>query len=109
MSFRLSRLAQEDIALIHDHTFADWGEQQAIKYVSALLDALDEINGAPDRWRLRNDIYPGCRARVCGSHLIIYRVRDGMVEFSRILHGAMNLADYIPLGFMGDDPVREEQ
>ena len=103
MSFRLSRLAQEDIALIHDHTFATWGEEQAVRYASALLDALEEIEKAPDRWRLRNDIYPGCRARVCGGHLIIYRIRDGIVEFSRILHGAMNLRDQVPPGFMGEE------
>ncbi len=103
MSFRLSKLAQEDIALIHDHTIAEWGERQASKYVSALLDALDEINQAPDRWRVRDDIYPGCRARVCGRHLIIYRVRDGIVEFSRILHGAMSLGDHVPDNFMAED------
>ncbi|MDZ4289894.1 MAG: type II toxin-antitoxin system RelE/ParE family toxin [Prosthecobacter sp.] len=101
MSFRLSRLAQEDIALIHDFTFGEWGEEQAVKYVTALLDALDEINATPDRWRLRDDIYPGCRARVCGSHLIIYRLHEGTVEFSRILHGAMNFSDHIPRDFMG--------
>lgn len=77
------------------------GEEQAVRYISALLDALDEIKVAPDRWRLRHDIYPGSRVRVCGSHLIIYRVRDGIVEFSRILHGAMNLSDHVPGNFMG--------
>jgi toxin ParE1/3/4 len=101
MSFRLSRLAQDDIAHIHDYTLAEWGEAQAVKYVTGLLDALEEIVSAPQRWRERNDIYPGCRARVCGRHLIIYRTRDGVVEFSRILHGAMNLDDHIPRDFMG--------
>lgn len=103
MNYRLSRLAQEDIALIHDYTVAEWGDEQAIKYVSALLGALDEINQTPERWRVRNDIYPGCRARVCGRHLIIYRVKDGRAEFSRILHGAMNLKEHIPPAFMEDD------
>jgi|GEM_PF-4385557 len=46
MSFRLSRLAQEDIALIYGRTFDAWSEPQAIKYVSALLDELEEIKSA---------------------------------------------------------------
>ena len=101
VSFRLSKLAQEDIALIHDYTVAEWGEEQAMLYISGILDALEEIKSAPERWRLRRDIYPGCRARVCGHHLIIYRVRDGIVEFSRILHGAMDHSDHVPPNFMG--------
>jgi plasmid stabilization system protein ParE len=39
---------------------------------------------------------PGCAA-------FIYRVREGMVEISRILHGSMNLSDHIPPNFMGDE------
>lgn len=47
MSFRLSKLAQEDIALIHDYTVAQWGEEQAMLYISGILDALEEIKSAP--------------------------------------------------------------
>ena len=103
MKFRLSKLAQEDIAHIYDYTLAEWGEEQAVQYISALLDVLEEIKAAPDQWRLRPDIYPGSRIRVCGRHLIIYRVRNRIVEFSRILHGAMNLDDHIPPNFMGTE------
>jgi toxin ParE1/3/4 len=103
MRLRFSKLALDDIALIHDYTVGEWGEEQALKYVGALWDALGEIATAPDRWRLRPDIYPGSRTRVCGSHLIIYRTRDGKVEISRILHGAMNLRAHVPRDFMGDE------
>jgi toxin ParE1/3/4 len=101
MSLRLSRLAMEDIAQIHDYTVRKWGDQQALKYMHRLWDALEEIAAPPERWRERPRIYPGCRARVSGSHLIIYRVRDGLVEVSRILHGAMDASSHVPPGFMG--------
>ena len=101
MSLRLSRLAMDDIALIHDYTVQRWGKQRAAKYVHDLWDALDEINVTPDRWRERPQIHPGCRARVCGSHLIIYRVSAGVVEISRILHGAMDARRHVPPDFMG--------
>lgn len=103
MHVRLSKLNLEDIALIDDFTVAKWGVEQAVKYINAIWDALEEIQRAPDRWRLRRDIHPDCRARVCGRHLIIYRVRNGVVEISRILHGAMNLSDHIPPNFMNED------
>ena len=103
MQLRLSKLAIGDITLIHDYTVGEWGEEQAIKYVHALWDALEEVAAAPERWRLRPDIYDGCRARVCASHLIIYRVHEGTVEIGRILHGAMNLRDHVPRDFFGDE------
>ena len=103
MRLKLSRLALDDIALIHDDSVRVWGEAQAVKYVNALWDALEEIAASPERWRLRNDIYQGCRARVCGSHLIVYRTGDGKVEISRVLHGAMNLRDHVPRDFMGGE------
>lgn len=91
MRLRLSRLAIEDLALIHDYTVVKWGEEQGVKYAHTLWDSLEEIAAAPDRWRLRPDIYDGCR------------VRAGLVEIGRILHGAMNLRDHIPGDFMGHD------
>lgn len=103
MSLILSALALEDIELIHDFSLVEWGEIQALKYINVLWDALDEIVENPERWRLRNDIYQDCRARVCGSHLIIYREREGRIEISRILHGAMNLRDSVPRDFMGSE------
>ena len=103
MRLRLSKLALSDITLIHDYTVGEWGGEQAVKYVSALWDALEEIAATPERWRLRPDIYGGCGARVFQSHLIIYRVHEGAVQISRILHGAMNLREHMPEDFFGDE------
>ena len=103
MRLRLSKLALADFGLIDGYTVAEWGAEQAVNYIHALWDALEEIQQSPDRWRLRPDHHPDCRARVCGRHLVIYRVRDGVVEISRILHGAMNLRAHVPVNFMGDE------
>lgn len=102
MRFRLSKLAQEDIGLIDDYTVSLWGIEQADRYIAGLLDALEEIQLAPERWRLREDIHPGSRLRVYQRHLILYRIRNGTVEVGRILHGAMNLSDHVPEDFMGE-------
>jgi plasmid stabilization system protein ParE len=55
MRLRFSRLALGDIDLIHGYTLGEWGETQAVKYVSALWDALEEIAAAPKGWRLGTD------------------------------------------------------
>ena len=52
MRLILSSLALEDIALIHDYTVDEWGLEQALKYVNALWDALEEIAETPNRWRV---------------------------------------------------------
>jgi plasmid stabilization system protein ParE len=64
MHLRFSKLALDDLTLIHDYTVGEWGEDQAVKYVNALWDALEEISAAPERWRLRPDIYEGCQAAI---------------------------------------------
>ena len=99
MRLKLSKLALEDIESIYDYTVAEWGNEQADRYVGALWDAMLAIEKEPERWRLRRDIHPGCRTCLSGRHLIIYRIGVGGIEISRILHGAMNLRDHIPPGF----------
>ena len=103
MRLRLSRLAVEDVEFVHDYTVTEWGEAQALKYVGALWEALEEISAFPERWRRRPDIHKDCRVRVYGRHLIVYRIRDGTVEVSRILHGAMNLRSHVPGDFLGEE------
>ena len=102
MRLRISRLALDDIAQIYDYTAAEWGVEQAVQYVNALWDALEDLQRAPERWRLRPDICTDARARVSGQHLVIYRVRAERIEVSRILHGSMNLRDHVPQDFLGD-------
>ena len=77
-----------------------------MKYVGTPWDALQEVAATPERWRLRPDIYEGCRARVFQSHLIIYRVHERAVQISRILHGAMNLHEHMPHDFFGNEYAR---
>jgi toxin ParE1/3/4 len=102
MRLRLSNLALRDIEDIHDYTCEEWGTEQAERYSGQIADALEMIARTPERWRLRNEIHPGCRVCLSGKHAILYRVREGKVEASRILHGAMNLPQHVPPDFMGD-------
>ena len=37
MRLRFSKLALDDIALIHDYTVGEWGQEQAVKYVGVAV------------------------------------------------------------------------
>ena len=99
MRLRLSKLALADLEEIHDFTQNRWGEEQATHYLGMLWDALEEIQMDPTRWRLRPDIHKEARVRVCGRHLIIYRIHNERVEVSRLLHGARKLPENMPPSF----------
>jgi plasmid stabilization system protein ParE len=55
----------------------------------------------PGRWRLRNELHPGCRICFTGRHAILYRIHEGRVEIARVLHDAMDFPRHIPKDFMG--------
>jgi plasmid stabilization system protein ParE len=52
---------------------------------------------------LRPDIHKEARVRVCGRHLIIYRIHNERVEVSRLLHGARKLPENLPPSFIEPD------
>jgi toxin ParE1/3/4 len=100
---RLSKLALSDLEDIHDYTCNVWGAEKADQYIGQIAEALEMITRMPERWRVRNEIHPDCRVCLSGKHAILYRVCDGKIEVSRILHGAMNLPHHVPPNFMGDE------
>ncbi len=102
MRLRLSKLALLDLEDIHEYTWDQWGEEQAARYSALIADALETIAREPERWSLRNDIYPGFQVCLSGKLAILYRSHGGQVEVSRVLHGAMDLARHVPSNFISE-------
>lgn len=98
---RLSKLALGDLDSIYSHTSHQWGREQADRYLDDIWDTFEKITEAPERWRPRDKLYPGCRICFTGRHAILYRIRDGRVEIARVLHDAMDFPRHIPPDFMG--------
>jgi toxin ParE1/3/4 len=103
MRLRLSKLAYDDLDSIYSYTLRHWGQEQADRYITQLWDSLETLAKVPERWRLREQLYPGCRVRITGKHAILYRIHEGRVEISRVLHGSMDFTRYIPPDFMGGE------
>lgn len=98
---RLSKLAVGDLDWIYSETVEKWGREQADRYVGAIWSAFDKVVQTPERWRLRNELHPGCRICFTGRHAILYRIHEGRVEIARVLHDAMDFPRHIPKDFMG--------
>lgn len=98
---RLSKLAFGDLDSIYSDTVEKWGREQADRYVGAIWAAFEKVAQAPERWRLRNELHPGCRICFIGRHAILYRIHEGRVEIARVLHDAMDFPRHIPRDFMG--------
>lgn len=101
MRMRLSKLAVGDLDSIYSDTVAKWGLEQADRYVEAIWSAFEKVAQTPERWRLHNELHPGCRICFTGRHAILYRIREGRVEIARVLHDAMDFPRHIPKDFMG--------
>ena len=103
MRLRLSRRAYADLDSIYADTIARWGQAQADRYLNALWAALEKVAATPERWRLRDDLHPGCRICFSGRHAILFRIHRGRAEIARVLHDAMDFRRHLPGDFMGGD------
>ena len=103
VKIRFSRIALADVEEIYSYTRRQWGDDQADRYVDEIWETLEKIGANPERWRLREELHPGCRICFAGRHAILYRIHEERVEIARVLHGAMDLKQHIPPGFMQDE------
>ena len=98
MKLKFTKAAVEDLQSIRDYTLETWGESQEATYLKALLAKLRQLLDSPERFRKRDDLFPGCRIAGEGKHVILFRVNDGMLEVVRILHSAMDYKRHLPPG-----------
>lgn len=90
--YRLSRLAENDLADIWRYTLDHWSREQANKYVTGLLNACADIAKAPESaGRPYGYVREGYRKYPYGRHMIFYRIlEDGSPLISRVLHERMD-------------------
>jgi plasmid stabilization system protein ParE len=66
--------ALSDLQSIRAYTPERWGAQQERFYLDALWAKFEAILAQPDRWRTRNDLFPGCQLAAQGRHVILFRI-----------------------------------
>ncbi|NLT71255.1 MAG: type II toxin-antitoxin system RelE/ParE family toxin [Verrucomicrobiaceae bacterium] len=91
MTLELTEAALGDLRKIREYTFSQWGEAQEQTYLDGIWDKFEELIADPERWRSREDLFPGCRMAIHHKHLILFRVDGAKLQVIRVLHGAMDL------------------
>lgn len=100
MTLEFTDAAVSDLRSIRNYTLEKWGERQEQFYLDAMWNRFEEIliDPDPDRWRVREDLFPGCQLAAQGKHVILFRIRGKTLQIVRILHSAMDYPRHIPPG-----------
>jgi toxin ParE1/3/4 len=87
----LSPKAKVDLSQVWDYTFAEWGAEQAEKYIRELWAAIEEQSSDLTKSVDISDVRKGYRKVRSGSHVIFFKVtKGGILDVVRILHQKMD-------------------
>lgn len=90
MRLLLSPAAQSDMSDIWDFTAERWGEDQAERYTQRLRGTLTELAASRPTSRSAEDVAPGYRKCLAGSHIAYFRIAADDLIVIRILHQSMD-------------------
>lgn len=92
LDIQFSATAREDFVAILRYTLANWGEAQMLQYRETLDSAFNSLAENPELGRARSELAQGYQTIAVGSHVIVYRKDDQMLDIVRILHSRMDPA-----------------
>lgn len=93
MKIVFSREASIDAALMNREGIRLFGVQQAKAYQAGFREALRLIEAFPEASPIRIYDDTAVRVRRYGSHMIIYAIRQEVIEILRIRHGREDWQD----------------
>ncbi len=96
MKLTITHAALDDLRAIRTYTLATWGVEQEKRYLDRLWARFEAVRSDPNRYRLRPDLFPGCRIAAEGSHVILFRAGENALEIVRVLHAAMDFKRHLP-------------
>ncbi|MDE0836226.1 MAG: type II toxin-antitoxin system RelE/ParE family toxin [Akkermansiaceae bacterium] len=98
MKLTLTEAALEDLRSIRAYTLETWGEEQEEIYLRKIWNRIQSLRENPLRYRLREEIFPGCRIASEGKHVILLKSENEILIIVRVLHSAMDFKQHIPGG-----------
>jgi toxin ParE1/3/4 len=87
---RLHARAETDLIEIWLHSFEEWDEAQADRYVDRLNSAIRTLATNAHRGVKRDNILKGYRVLFVNRHAVYYIVTSTTVEVVRVLHAQMD-------------------
>jgi toxin ParE1/3/4 len=88
--YRISKLADADIAAIADYTIKTFGIKQARRYRDGLKTSFQMLADHPERGRGAEDLAPKLRRWNYKSHVIFYTPSEQGALIVRVLHQRMD-------------------
>lgn len=85
-AYRLSLMAERDLAEILDYTMDVWGEKQAEQYLDSIEECFARVARMPLTGRLCNALHPGLRRTEHRKHVIFYMPVTEGIFIARVLH-----------------------
>lgn len=92
---RLSPRAVVDLDAIWDFTISRWDEDQAERYIRAIIDACDRLAAGTLPGQDAGHIRAGYRKCPVGAHVVFYRETPASLEVIRILHERMDFRSHL--------------
>lgn len=91
----LSPKAKSDLSDIWEYTLAEWGIDQAEKYVRELWAAMQERGFDLSTSTDISDVRKGYRKIRSGSHVIFFKLNREGIDVIRILHQKMDFERHL--------------
>ena len=83
--------ADADLEGIWAYTLERWGLQQALKYDTDLTRRIEGLATSATASRRAEEVGPGLRRALVGSHVVFFREDAAAVTVVRVLHQSMDV------------------
>lgn len=95
MILDFTKAAVADLQSIRSYTLHTWGAEQEQIYLDSLWKKFGDLLASPQRWRQRNDLFPGCQIAAHAKYVILFRINGSELQIVRILHAAMDFPRHL--------------
>ena len=92
LELRLTPRAEADLEDIWRYSAEEWGEDQADRYVDALVETFAALCEVPGMARERTEFSPPVQVHPSGRHVVVYLVDGEALLVVRVLGGRQDSA-----------------
>jgi toxin ParE1/3/4 len=83
--------ASADVDRIYDYSVREWGARQADRYVVTIRSRIEGLVTGRTTSRSAEEVGPGLRRALAGSHVVFFREDAAAVTVVRVLHQRMDV------------------
>ncbi len=95
LKIRLTQAAEQQLEDIWFYTLNEWGEVQAVQYVSMIEQGISQLLDNPYIGKARPEIKKDLRSLQIQKHLVFYRVSTECIDIIGILHSRMDTGKWL--------------